>query len=296
MSSHLRLGLLIVILLVFSLSYEVRNVAACTLSPGPTLEQALTDAPIIVRARAIESDIARQNYILQVESYLTGEAGPEFLLFSGNSPAVIQGLIDTNIGGGDCYGFSRPLPEHEAGYFVLGSPSPIGTYYFAFYPLVLWDDSFPLEFYDEDATLTATLNQAEFEQFLLDLHGSPSEPLPDSRYPSTAPLLVTTENGEEYILPVSSTELTPVDDTVLGFYIPTWIGIDYVETNCTSWDCVTLTGDGRTLIVEMSDNHFAYVQPFHDFRFEADSFLISPRSLAAWQDDSIIVYALHDNL
>jgi hypothetical protein len=88
-------------LLLLSLTSGIRHVLACTMGPIPPLEE-IVSTTMIVQARVIESDIARQNYVLQVERYLTGEAGSEFLLLTTNSPNVIQGIIDTNLGGGDC--------------------------------------------------------------------------------------------------------------------------------------------------------------------------------------------------
>jgi hypothetical protein len=296
-NSALRLVLFLIVVLGFSSTLEVTNVSACSGGgPGPTLKQILSSASTIVRARVVESDTAKQNYILQVESYLSGEAGPEFLLLANNSPEIVQGLIDTNVGGGDCIWFSDPLPEFKVGYFILGEPSPDGAYHATSYRLVIWEDSFPVVLRDTDFAVTDIFDQLKFEQFLRDLRNSPPlEPLPKSRYPSTAPLLVTTENGDEYILPVSAAELAPVGTDLLAEYIPTWIGLDYEEISCRSWDCVTSSGDGRSLIVALGDS-FAYIQAYIDFRFEADSFLISPIGLAVWQDNALIIYALHDQL
>lgn len=285
----------LIILILFFMTQNIEKVAACTMSPPPTLEESLASAGTIVRGRLIESDIARQNYILQVESYLVGEPGPEFLLLSKNLPMYIQGIIDNMLGNGDCNFIKSPLPLHTVIYVTLGTPGADGVYHINSYNSVtIWENHFPLELnYPEGASL-GIYDQLEFEQYLQDMHGStPTAPLPDSRYPSTAPLLVITENGDEYVLPVSATELVAVDAELLQQYFPTWIGVDYQDNTCKSWDCVTLTGDGRTLIIEL-ENEFAYVQAHNVLRFQADSFLVSPTNLAIWKDDSITIFALHD--
>jgi hypothetical protein len=285
-----------IMLVTVVLLLKPQQVHACSYGELPGFEEIISGSSTVVRGRIIESDTARQNFILQVENYLSEPVGPEFLLISQNRPAAIQGMIDSQLGNGDCYWFERPLPEHEVGYFFIGAPSPLGVYSYSFFDIMIWESGFPLDFYDAEGNVTETYDQAGFEEYLLDLRGTRlSEPLPNSRYPATAPLLVTTENGNEYILPVSANSLVPFDEKLWEFYSPPYIGEEAVENSCKDWDCITWSSDGRTLIVETRDN-YAYVQTYRDFRFQADSFLLSPIGLAVWQDNTIRVYALHDQV
>lgn len=271
-------------------------VQACSYGPGPTNEEVLRGATNVVHGRFVESDTAQQNYVFQADAYLGGEPGPEFLFISMNKPIDIQGLLDTNLGGGDCNLFRNPRFLYESSYITLGGPDERGVHGWSRSGLVYPDFIFPITMYDDAGNPVATYTRLEFEQYVLDLReGEINPPLPDSRYPSTAPLLVTTENGDEYILPVAGQELAVVDVGLLRHYIPEWVGISYTETNCISWNCVTWSEDGRTLIVQLR-NEYSYAQQWIDFRFRADNFLVSPISLAVWRGSDLRIYAIHDAL
>jgi hypothetical protein len=196
------LGLVIGVLVWLGVG-QASSVQACSYAQPPTDEQALARAAIIVHGQLVETDIARQNYVLQVDTYLAG-SGPEYLLLSLNSPMIIQGIVDTRFHSENCAWLRPPLPLHKAGYFVLDQPNELGVYEVWLYQLIVFDSYFPYDLLDYDVhgyNLQAEISRDEFEALIFRLrNSSPRPPLSTGRYPTTAPLLIRTENGEEYLL------------------------------------------------------------------------------------------------
>lgn len=291
---------LFIALLVISVlvAVEPLKVQACSYGGDfPTLEEILISANTVVRGRFVESDEARQNYILQVDSYLRGEPGQEFLFVSFNDPMTIQGLIDTTLGGGDCNSFYDPVPLHKPGYFVLGYADELGVHHEGnILTVFLFDEFFPLRIHDEVSNLNVFYDRPEFENFILRARGNKAqEPLPDSRYPSTAPLLITTEDGTEYILPVNGKTALPITDRIRQKYIPVVYNHNGEKSSCITWDCAIWSADGRTLILK-SDDEFVYRQQRPQYYFKADSFLLSPIAMAVWKDDRLSIHLIHSTL
>jgi hypothetical protein len=261
-------------------------------------------ASVVVHGQLVETDIALQNYVLKVDTYLSGETGPEYLIISYNSPMTIQGLLDTNLSGDSCERFYVPLPLNEPGYFILVTPwgfeqgaDAFGVYqhgYFDFIP----DSAFPangfIYGYEPETDTYIEYRRDELEQLFFDLHQSePLAPLPNSRYPATAPLLVMTEAGEEYILPVTGRYLKPVPDSQNRPYMSCSILAAY---SCPEAQYAAVSADGRTVILH-EDDHLVYQMcnsTCRHFEFQADNFRLSPIGLAGWQGDTLTVYALHD--
>ena len=89
---NLRLKFAVVLLLslfAFSLAH-VPTAWACSGGRPSTLNELVEAADIVVRGQLVEVDAAGQNGVMRVESYLTGEPGPEYILLTLHDPASID--------------------------------------------------------------------------------------------------------------------------------------------------------------------------------------------------------------
>lgn len=304
----------VVLVGILSFVYGVDSVLACTLGPPPTFEQRITSANIIVRGQIVESDTVHQAHIIQVFEYIVGGPGPEFLLIQQTAPYFSQALIDTNAGGGDCVWFESPDAQLQEHYFWFGEPLETGHYSVSNYVgFSLPMTGFPHILYDESGAEVGTLEDRDaFEAWVLEIHeDEPVLPLTDSRYPSIAPLLAVDSEGNHYILPVNTNELTVLERHPNLLYEPwTWYFQepvceeteciytlpDYERVECINYECIHISANGRTHIVDRGDNTFRYTQNYTSFEFTADEYLLSEHSLATWEDSTIRIYALHDTL
>ncbi|GIK65509.1 MAG: hypothetical protein BroJett018_33030 [Chloroflexota bacterium] len=182
--------------------------AACS-GPGTLDIDYLVDfSDVIVQATIFEADDWSQNYILQVKQYVTGGPGPEFLLFSLNSPTRTQGIMDGYFGGGDCSRFYEAVPHGTTGYFFLDRQAD-GSYFTTTSSLSLWLVSFdePMLFYEYNAErgtpVQLVLDEPQFLAYVAKRSSvfpiSPDSTLP---YPRLAPLLIKTATGSNYLFPI----------------------------------------------------------------------------------------------
>lgn len=301
-----RLRWSIVLIFLVMMAAQVVPVLACSMGPEPEFEGMAEIASVIVHGQLVESDLAQQNYVLKVDTYLNGKTGPEYLVLSYNSPAAIQGMTDTNFSSDECVWLDTPLPLYEPGYYVLVTspyylrgPDVIDVYrnrYFRYFA----DRSFPVQTYDETTDTSIVYSRSDLEQFFLNLHQSvPLPPLRYSRYPATAPLLVMTEDGIEHLLTVTGRELKPVPESLRDLYIYCWyFGEEHLD-RCDNWmQYTTLASDGRSAVMNAEDKrvYVECVERCHHFEFQAENYLTSLIGLAAWQGNTLTIYALHDAL
>lgn len=211
--------------ILFSIQFfSVSSVFACSGRPL-TLDELIEQDASLVYGRIVESDNAGQNHIMQVEEYLIGN-GAEYILLSQNSVELTFGLHVGRYGGGDCNSL-RTVPmdmpvytfvkQTDDGYYhQLGSIFSNGFYYFPDSEstnqlLLSGEEGSGVEVIDVEVT------EAEFHALLIERIEN-SSPTPDENlaYPAYAPLLVTTENGTQYILPLDGGDAFQITDVELA--------------------------------------------------------------------------------
>jgi hypothetical protein len=285
----------ILLLLGLMTVFYAAPVQACSGVPS-TFDYYLSVSDVIVRGQLIESDELQQNYILKVNTYLSRTAGSEYLLVSQNNPLIIQGIIDSNIGGEDCNVLRRSLPKYEEGFFLLKRQAS-GAYWLndAFFPTA---DTITYVFYDGTTRdyVTQSVSTAEFAASILELLGTRvRDPLPNSRYPATAPLVIVTENGTKYLLPVDRRSPVQLTGALQVRYLrEQFYHFDpWDDAKCGFIDCYSMSPDGRTFI-RRSD--FMFWIDYKYSEFERGDFLLSSIGMALWNADTLTIYVVHDTV
>lgn len=286
-------------------------VYACS-GPPATLEDLLAAADVLVYAHLVESDAARQTHVIQVETYVVGEAGPEFLLVSQNYPAQLQGQYDGTLGGGDCTAVYRTPPTDGAFYMFLRR-TLVGDYHVVFglgnahayafdtpgADLRVWlaagDDSYDF--------VEVVPTEDEFLALLAE-HATvnPQPPLPDQPRPRLHPLLLTTEAGTRYLLPVDGGPPAALDhETLMQMWVG-WPGHYLLFRNteaCHTFEppaCDLELVNGRFVRQIVNGVPDAIVSPYAVPLVPGDDALYAPGSaaVAIWAGDQLAVYAPHN--
>lgn len=310
-----RLALLLLIASLLVL--DRRLVYACS-GPPTTLEHLLLTSDHLIHGRRSRSDLADQNHLVQVEQYLTGGPGPEFILMTQNSPEVLQGLQEYLYGNGDCHGFARRLPP-DSSFYVFVSRDADGYYH---QDGRLFSDEF-YAFPNPGSTVTVYLQnpdhpddpedfigrdvtEAEFLALIAERApgrtiseaASPDHSAPN---PTFAPLLIETKSGALYILPVDGGAPFQVDETELALRLTGYshrnnLGIFHefdclFELTCTAE--ITAGGVVR-LLVENEPGPF--LSPFNrpvysDLGFGDEALFAQNGAAAVWHKDQLQINA-----
>jgi len=286
-------------------------VYACSGPPG-TLEYLLEGAEVVVRARLVESDRAQQTHIIQVEEYVIGEAGPEYLLVSQNTPALIQGQYDGILGGGDCNVLYRSPPA-EGDFYMFLRRTLAGDF------LVVHGlgNAHAYDFHTPGADLRVWLSTGDDphdseevvpteDEFLALLaeraEVNPQPPVPDQPYPRQHPLLLTTEAGTRYLLPVDGGPPAAMDNETLT---QMWIGwprhylLFWNTETCSAFappDCDLELVEDRYVRQIVNGAPDVIVSPYAVPLVPGDDALYAPGSaaVAIWEGDQLAVYAPHN--
>lgn len=292
-------------MLVLSFGFaDISPAFACSGGAPLTISSLLENSDYLVKAHPVEIDDAGQNYVLQVESYLAGGAGPEFLLYSQLDPLLVQYIYDGRSSGGDCLALRGSLDFGDTIYAFL-SRTPQG-YYRAlstfFEPQIHYGESGEVYVRDRH-TLTPnveeiTLTESEFADLISQETGdNPVPPLENEPYPRKAPLIITTTSGQGYFLPIdmlSPIEFTPEflseleENNPLNAY---GVREPYAYfSQCQAGECVQFAPDGANIAIQNEDETITLI----DARVNGQASLFSSTSdaIAVWQECFLTVYSL----
>ncbi len=283
-------------------------VYACSGGHPPTLRDVVEPAQIAVKAQVIQTDEASLNGILRVETYLFGGPGPEYLLLQQRNPADFLYLYENRGGSGGC---ATPGPRLTAvGWrYLFLIRNADGTYRNSLIPTQFNNGwlHYPLS---DDATMTINeqtgddggyqqrdVTEAEFVALVQQYReATATPPVPDAPYPLPAPLLLETDTGQQFILPVDG-------DPAYAPEQPLWrshrrrLG-QYVEgiTACAS-DCTIVSADGTAPAVK-SGAQIQWGTPGTVTAGEAtgEAFMLSPTNdlVAVWEGDSLAVHLMNN--
>jgi len=221
---------------------STQDVLACSGGQPSSINELIDYASVIVRGHIIAKDDSGQNAIMQVTEYLKGE-GNEYILLGIISPSSI---INTRLrfsGGGCFYGISALPQDREIviflnkyfdGTYKLGGSHHTNEDYYKQQPTIgVWEDRFGIRSYRE----------VTFENFISIIQRivgtAPILPTMNNPYPLRAPMVITTELGTKYILPIDKSP--PILPSELDMYEPhldeflEWLGIS--ETSCWTSGC-----------------------------------------------------------
>jgi hypothetical protein len=278
-------------------------VLACGGGASQFIETLLEETEVVVKARPVAMDALHQNGVLQVETYLVGGAGPEFLLFVQSEPVNIARIFE-----GGPYGFcdtlGTELQAGETGYYFL-KRRPDGAYV----STTLWHEPDYYTFPDTNSTIRMYSNPGEnsvrhelteadiapfIAEFSVEVAVTPDRTLP---YPRLAPLKVSTAYERNYVLPVDRETLIPADEEflklmmlyTLGYDSPGWNEGYFLSPICPSENCVQITPDGLNRAWQDRNQ----VRWFGG-QAEGAAFLFSSTSdaIAVWNGSELVVYTL----
>jgi hypothetical protein len=281
----------------------VQDVQACSGGGENAIQDDLSWTDYVVKAEVVSVDDVRQNAILRAESYLFGGAGPEYLAFVQNDPAII-----TRITEGDPYGNCRFFkPELNVGfsaYFFLNR-RPDGAYRL----MDSWNGVSYYAFPDASTTTTLyshengrfvnhELNEQDFVDFITRF-GESTVTEPDSTfiYPRLAPLKITTVNGTNYVLPVdsgvpveaTSDFINEMSDLTLGPENADWNESYFTNTTCPGDGCIQVSPDGINRAEQDGEQirWFGGSATGRAFQFSSVG-----DAIAVWNEDRIEFYTL----
>lgn len=187
-----------------------------------SLDAAVESADVIVDATIYETDDAAKNLILEVSHYLKG-SGPQYILLYRTNPALSATYNGRHYDTGCLYGGASPWPTGMRGYFPLIRLAN-GAYTFSeggdVYGFWVGENAFPQSFYTkidpagpDSPENWDTLKIGTDEEFIAWVLAKTESTLtrPESATPPRrTPLLITTETGNQYVLPIDGGEVTPV--------------------------------------------------------------------------------------
>lgn len=289
-----------------------QDILACYRGPLPPIEEYVDRVDAIVRGQIIETDDSGQNMIMKVTEYLKGE-GNEIILLSNFGPSVILEM-NLNYESNCSYGL-MPIPEDEELILFLYS-GPYGSYRLESDYIVNPNEE--IYVFNDSLGDYRVVTYAEFIDFIQNYIGTdPILPFMDTLYPLSAPMLITTESGTEYILPIDGNPPVALSELNLDEPVLEWFG-NFTDScwdiNCYGRanhqiDIGRITSEG----IFFESNPFrldgvgsTYLSiPYSQLIENGRAFIFSPldiRMVAIWKnptsdntilEDSIILQILH---
>jgi|GEM_PF-1145509 len=292
----------IVYLPILTLVFAIFNTFpafACSGGDGSHIQENINQSDAIVKAQVVETDDVQQNYVIRVESYLAGGAGPEYLLVTQNHPATIQGIIGGRLGGGDCNEFREPLP-HSISIYLFLTRNVSGSYSLA--TSSLFDPSY-YSFPDSNSTVDVAIDynpsgnpqftEPQFLGFISSETGaSAAAPLPNTPYPSVAALQINTESGTSYLLPIDGGQPIELTFEMLWEANLGEFAVRYeMPSDCWGDNCVRFSPRGINVVVQTGPNEFV-INGNVSAVGEAALFAPTGYELAVWNGDRIDRYIM----
>jgi hypothetical protein len=321
----------IVFCLIFAtLFVTTLSVSACS-SPfnSPSIDMALMWSDIFVKATIVEADDAHNNAILKIEYALKGETVPEYVLLYTTDPLLPAVRYRHSLTTACSYSGPHSMEEGAGGFFPLrrmanGAYESLvllytGLYYDDFNPQttalinpepetgIVVDETGRWQETNYKARESVSVpTEADFIALVRERGGvEPFAPVLDewNYYPLYAPVMLTTDTGEKYMLPVDGGELVPLPDTWL--YDHFMKRLPEIEPHCRTLDCLqfspddsvfTLTIDADTLQIGYSwiDQFSEIGWSANPVEIEGQTSLFAPNSdaLAVWFHDRLDIYNL----
>ncbi|MAS36586.1 MAG: hypothetical protein CL610_21455 [Anaerolineaceae bacterium] len=294
---------------------------ACSGGVTSTVDMLVENAEVIVYGELLNVDDAGQNAVMRADSYVAGGPGPQHIVLSLYEPARVHHSRERFSGGGCFYGVS-PLLEPAQEILIFLTRKLDGGYQLAprhfsnpdYYPfptdqstVTVHVDTNPTDDTPAEAR-DVTLDQ--FTALIRDAAGTgPTEPHTDATYPLLAPLLITTESGTHYLLPVDGADPVIVTDEDWLFRLRRHKPACW-QTDCKAWspngiDQAALSTDGiitmtygapipgEALLFSATSDAMAIWQRTPD-GIQLQIHTLMYRRLNAMQDDNVALFQTFD--
>ena len=293
-----RLVVFVPLVVLFIGVADVSDVYACSGGGTITLESLLERVDYVVKAQPVEIDTIRQNAILQVESVLVGEPLPEHIMFVQNESYIAEGIL-SHWFSGVCLTFGQEIPTATPSYFLIAR-HPDGSYRGVAH---LTHFTFPNN--DEPTNLSIQgryfesleVTESEFIALIADLSNDiPVSPTPDTPYPLYSNLLIETQAGTRYLLPVDGRPPIIVDEDLIDsmqqdlFESETIWDEGYWETApCIGNNCDTISPNNVFRAEQNNDIIFIGAETYEG---QALLFSSTNDAIAVWNDTNIIIHII----
>ncbi len=295
---------------------------ACSGGPPPLSINYLMQHSLIVKATVVETDDASINAVLRVDSYLNGGNGDQYLLYQRNDQVLSAVYVGHGYGTGCTYSGAERIQLGMTSYFALerhadGSYHDVDLLLFPIFPI------YPLPFTEtrtvyvladpaseEGNSDSVTPVEVASEQAFLDVlreYGAVNIVPPDEEQqfrPLLAPLLITTDTGAQYQLPVDRRDPVLLEHPVTLAAHPAnaYPDLYALPPYCAEVGCRLSTpdyslyaehtdADAITIGVPYGDCVGLQVLPGQAFAFSSTS-----ESMLVWNADHLDVYLIQSRM
>ena len=288
---------------VVAFAYAPQKVYACASTDNQTirsLDDLLVEADTILMGRFVELDDIGANGIFQVQGYLLGEPGPEYVLLAMNDPIrVNQEMVGRR--GEPCAATQPYQRGHSTVVFTNqqrdGSyrPAVDGVTYFVFSEPGSVVDVWLRAGANQEQNLNKyTFSLSQMTTYIRDRVGHElNRPAIDQFYPLKSPILLQTANKKQYLIPVDFSgpvALTEAD----AFHLRR------DEYGCSEPPCAAYSPDGRYMINLLPPDYtgersVAANRSTRSYAVEGDRVVFSPMSgwFALWRFNRIEIYMMN---
>lgn len=298
-----------IIIGVLFLLPDVHSAQACSGGRRIPLDDLADEAEVVVKAYPIEMDTLGQNGIIKVESYLKGK-GVEYLLLVQTGISEAIALREDLWGSGGCNSMGKDLSDTDQTVYLFlqrGTDGAYRTLYSTLSESSVYrftdDQTVSVSFHTtKDLLLTLEFTETQFVDYLAERINHPAQqphPQPTHTFiyggewpdetviimPRTAPLIITTQNGTHYLLPVDVPTLFPLPDAEVLWYLR--------NPRCfiTELTCTAYSPDGTRMVQVVPDTGFNINQrdlvPGQAILFSASS-----ETFVVWHDRKLELYAM----
>jgi hypothetical protein len=273
-----------------------KTALACSAGVYPPFTSVYKNSEVVVKAKVVEVDDLGQNAVVQVERYYKGNAGKQYLLFFRQHPLTMIGVARGMRGGGDCATLYEAVQRGDTVY-LMGTRLYSGAYFSSglFKPeyFVYRNPGDTASVYIGEGNIADVEHTEAALQALIAAQNSTNSdtavPITDFSHPSYAPLLVTTKNGTQYVVPV---------DGGSPFAVGSIIGEQKIISLGSGEDLITSFGRGKERCIGLyceafsrfgySYNDEGYKFAYCRSKYEYKAALFSPvGTFAIWADSGI---------
>lgn len=278
-------------------------VSACTSLGEAPFQTVFKAAETAVIGTFVEFDTYNSNAVFQVNSYLMGDPGPEYILLALNDPILIEDSMQGRYRTGQCSRIRKLSDQVQASILFLNHQID-GSYTWTslksgIYQFETTDTVLPI-FYEtvpsaEPPHIVKDFTQGELRRYIFGRTGQkPQSPLFNQPYPTKTPLMITTDTGSHYLLPIDGSNPVLLTEQQLQKYQSYPAGCSPAPCNAQS--------PNRLDIAELRPNDEPaeeWMSLITDSRaspiFQGEALLFSPTSyhIAVWDKNSIEVHTLY---
>ncbi|MFN8374249.1 MAG: hypothetical protein U0694_15390 [Anaerolineae bacterium] len=298
------------LLALLSVRAPAQMAQACSGGGPPRIDfnYVIENADYFVRATVTRTDYFHQNAILQAEQFLTGGSGPELFLLSQFDPAYLA--IRNRYTYARCADAGYYFFAGDTAYFAINRAVD-GSYHFPSAPEgYRLNGMIPIEFplylnLRGDSTAVEISDEQSFLELVADISGqAPAEPYPMvDRVDTvllTTPLLITTEHGTQYMLPIDGGELVNIETPLAArsdWRAHAYPNLFELPDYCSAAGCQLDTPD-RSLTGARTDANtvqFGFAGGFIDRMTttgQAFAFSSTSEAVAIWRDTFLDIYLI----